>query len=68
MLFFTDRSLTNHLSPTKIHPRSFYVPGEYTPYNVANNSFSSIDLSIINSTFTAERQRKILNEYNDNDH
>ncbi|KAE9528780.1 hypothetical protein AGLY_012355 [Aphis glycines] len=42
--------------------------GEHTRHNVANNSFSSIDLSITSSSLAPKTKWKVLTEYNCSDH
>jgi len=42
--------------------------GEHTRHNVANNSFSSIDLSITSSSLAPKTKWKVLTDYNCSDH
>lgn len=42
--------------------------GDYTRHDPTNKSFSAIDLSISNSTLSAQIEWNVLNEYNCSDH
>ena len=42
--------------------------GDYTRHNAAHNSFSAIDLTITNSSFSPKTEWNVLNEYSSSDH